>query len=1133
MKLLSGALDGPTLTRFVGELKKAQPHAIRDLLRRMPASNSKAILRNLLPRDYQLLGRAGHGPFGGDLESEAAWTAALVSRHADPVSAFVAARTEIERALISGQYASALAALETLERRAGVSLWSLRLRLAAAERQGGLAANRELLKRVIDTSTSGVLDILAETFSRASELAGTLASYTSDLELMLQKATEQGKFRTVGSHLRFKLALHAFADFDELPRVLLRDGSFSLLDKYDTFVTVLQLSLASGAALSEPTRRALQYAFEAVRDPRLSNLQRVSNPSAPLVQTPETSALVEVSDRYTVGDYESGAELALSRLRERAECFEYYVLYLKSLIYLGRPFSSPFPDDSPAAKLARDVYDVLTKNERTPDALDSIGRLAVLLSGAPLGAQALAFCAANSRRSKRQIDANVFAALNATAPSAAFSRAYPARADALTYIRALRAAYPGSTSAELFEAALSGGTVPPNVSAERRRRYVGTERLNAGDPAGAVLELGPLASPEVPVPAREEALRAMVAAYASLHQYTPAATLIAEAHAERPQLLATIDVAPIASGYSDVPVAERGSLAWPTVCQLRLRDAPTAENKRALFAALDEFLVSHGISRPSELLPHGDRFAQRQFIHFLRHVCVPEVMDSLVGLSTVEELQAERILLCQHLMEALDPDNEPAYAGEIRRLTQAAAVRKAIRYVDESKVNIDTRGIARSLDPSFEERFARMVAFAKLMPDLRRRMEVRGVKEAADQDLIVVTVDQAAHISDLFSDIKSRFISSNEYGLDTYLSVRIRHGTLSGQLRSGFERDHLITRKGSGDIYERNDVWIERLFGPLGTATAQAADERLRAFSRDVDEIIDEVKTKWIQIKGLGPGGAGLFDFDYSQAQILSIYSTLANVTDYEEFLSRVFAELWSRTEHNLAIVVDRLRGELAQRFTTALDEMAADLYRLHEEVRHSEFGAAVSRARTFIQHAIDVVAGWFRRGSRSEFPDFGMRLLAETSVAIVQNCYRARLLDASVVVAGDFTFRGELFPPLADLMFILLENVVRHGASASPVATVELSARPGGITMRVWNPLPPDSPFEDLRLRVSQVQDLGTAALSGDVRREGGTGFRKLHRILRVDLARDADVEVRTNVVESPPGFEVTVAFPTDGLGR
>jgi hypothetical protein len=62
----------------------------------------------------------------------------------------------------------------------------------------------------------------------------------------------------------------------------------------------------------------------------------------------------------------------------------------------------------------------------------------------------------------------------------------------------------------------------------------------------------------------------------------------------------------------------------------------------------------------------------------------------------------------------------------------------------------------------------------------------------------------------MFLFVRDNFVSNNEFGLDAYLSTRIRHGTLPNHIRSVFEIYNLVTAQTDGN-YANNDFWQERL----------------------------------------------------------------------------------------------------------------------------------------------------------------------------------------------------------------------------------------------------------------------------------------------------------------------------------
>jgi len=75
--------------------------------------------------------------------------------------------------------------------------------------------------------------------------------------------------------------------------------------------------------------------------------------------------------------------------------------------------------------------------------------------------------------------------------------------------------------------------------------------------------------------------------------------------------------------------------------------------------------------------------------------------------------------------------------------------------------------------------------------------------------------EKTKHVKELFEQlfmiIRDQFLFNPKYGLDIYLSTRIRHGTLVNRLRNHFEDNHLVTNK-SNERYLPNVYWTENFF---------------------------------------------------------------------------------------------------------------------------------------------------------------------------------------------------------------------------------------------------------------------------------------------------------------------------------
>jgi hypothetical protein len=282
-----------------------------------------------------------------------------------------------------------------------------------------------------------------------------------------------------------------------------------------------------------------------------------------------------------------------------------------------------------------------------------------------------------------------------------------------------------------------------------------------------------------------------------------------------------------------------------------------------------------------------------------------------------QALENERLQILQHLCR-IDAINRPAYSEEIDLITQRLFIRRGIQKLDEGKIFVDDAGIRRAGEKLLAENLRRYLDISSLKgidalrlldsniskavlttpgghhgPEQKidiEKLEAEGVK--------VIFRSHYALFKDLFIDVRARFISSSEYGLDSYVSVRIRHGTLQGQLRSRFEAFHLLTQKNADTgEYQRNTYWDKE----LSSCTPEEMDSiqsLLSILSRDIDDLSRRLKDEVIQVRTQMRNPKGLFDFRFEDEDLLHLFSEkFEAITSFSEFMDTVFATLWLRTE--------------------------------------------------------------------------------------------------------------------------------------------------------------------------------------------------------------------------------------------
>lgn len=535
------------------------------------------------------------------------------------------------------------------------------------------------------------------------------------------------------------------------------------------------------------------------------------------------------------------------------------------------------------------------------------------------------------------------------------------------------------------------------------------------------------------------------------------------------------------------------------------------------------------------LEPMLSEFDVNRLVYFLRYVCVEPVMDNSTSFESSEEISQERVNVCRLLLE-LNSEKAEIYQTEIKNILRRLKIKKKIREIEKSKIYINIESLVEIAKKGHKENFDRYISFLKGgLEDLDLSLR-KSAKETVDKGDIEGLLSLALpdnEINNLFErmviDIRNQFVSSTEHGLDGYLSVRIRHGTLYGHLRSPFELHKLITQKthSSGD-YKINEHWLSKL-KIVDTDEGEEIQKYLNNFSTKVDSLVDKVNNEWVQIK-TNRAQNGLFDFTLIKSEIAFLASLITEDTTLDEFLNKVFTYLYDRLEMSLKSVRESLQSIVKAEANDILTQLQADIEKLSHIVDIGDLSAAISKARTEIQFAIDRVIEWFRFFQYKEREPFSI----EDAISIAAESVKISCADFNInLFISDemkgFRILGNL-PSFVDVFFIIFENIVKHSKlEESLEADVSVNYEEK-INVKVVNKVGAEVINEGSKEKIDQIKHVISEKKYGEaIRKEGGTGFQKLQKILSFDFKlRGVETQPKLDFgfIEEDK-FNVVVEFP------
>ena len=307
---------------------------------------------------------------------------------------------------------------------------------------------------------------------------------------------------------------------------------------------------------------------------------------------------------------------------------------------------------------------------------------------------------------------------------------------------------------------------------------------------------------------------------------------------------------------------------WPksiyTPIFFKLHTLHISEKENYLRLSYDKFLDQNNCKKPSELLQKYKYFYdQEKFLeisYFLKEICVPELMKYSAYIDSTSIAEEERILICR-ILKKFDPSNAKEYDLEINERTKKIVIKNGVKRVGKSKVFVDTVQVKQYYKKKLlDENYKRYKALKRDIED----DQISQIIDIADQVLSennIVDKDEyyssndiklfnipANEKRDLFTKIMKEVIDgfiNREFGLNVYISTRIRHGYLAKELRNPLEIENLVTTQIKNEetnekIYNENIFWKDKLSLQCSVKRTQIL-KRLEEFTRKFDNYTDYI----------------------------------------------------------------------------------------------------------------------------------------------------------------------------------------------------------------------------------------------------------------------------------------------------
>ncbi len=1069
----------------------------------------------LFPRQKTLFFNDRYYLSSCNISNYLAWNSAIFLRFEDELNNLLHLRSEAVRFLISGEIDELVNVLQFIENSYGLSIWLLNMQMLVAEESRGTEGNKALLSRWEgELENNPYLYITLDLLSTKIEKRLSRHNYERRINDLLEGFKERNSLSATFSYL---LKQNFHIELYMLPHLTMMMGLCSLMDRFDCFVRGISDIALSNASISE-MQKYINHLSLYFCDQRIKNLSSYfEKNNISTWCSIHSENVTTILYHYYTGNWKNCESACFAVIAENPDFIDLYPLYLCSLIMQNKPLVLLTEKKSIANNVLQNMYSVLQHAENSATAIEELHKTALVLDNSIYGQQLNRFCALQYQKNDTYCSLDY---IHSYLGIPMYCYLCPPilctiflSKESLNRVTEKKPPSTGSIfevlkkcNTDISELVLLSITVNELLACHSENTAIDFLQ-NA---RASFLSNGFVLS---------EIERQLFQCYLRSQRYLDAVQMVIEIFVSKSDTINRIDINSLIEKIHEDTINIGSGIEFAILFYIAKQDIVKQ------YTAYDSFLSEQGVRYPHELFPLTHIDPSRKIL-FLREVCSPEVLSRSIHFQNSQEVNDERIRICQYLLD-LDPARYKKYISEINQITTTSIVKEGMRQLETGRVYIDENGLKESGKILFQENFTRYKSISSMteidlkgFADLAEQLKVRFVDEdtgelismkvsdlkCASQATLIYPDTKFYLFAELFRDIRDSYLFSKEYGLDSYLSVRIRHGAIKNELRAVFGKLNLLLEKDSesGDFI-KNSFWNEK-YRFLLPGNLESIHKLLSDFTVAVDNTIQDIIRQKIQVSTEKKVSSGWFDYCYSDELLFELFrSEFAIINEYEPFINSILKHLFEKTKENLVLVRTALANEIQSLFTCSIKQ-------LESEIRSSSFYGNVPEliqnitiSSTQLQNKILAICKWFSFSS-DDFAEFTLEKLIQIEQACMQNSYPQ--YDISFTYTGDTSvkIRGVYFVTFADIIRNIVSNAIEHCGLRDEKIHINATFNVCNnlLSIKFSNNISEDVRVKDPVAILREFHnDLSKEKIFRVIAKEGGSGLLKVRKLVWIDLGR------------------------------
>lgn len=987
---------------------------------------------------------------GSELIFEIKWAYEVLIKYNHEINNFIALKDVYEKYLLTGDYQNANVLNEKIKDSVSISLWGIENEFLLKQLIGGFEENRKFLSEITEENENNVIRILSDFYSYKSDTETTYASLEYRLNKFLEYYTNKSFFfNIIKNYLKYKLLFNRESfEPSELALILSLESTMSIIDYYNTFIDVISLAISNNI-LDKLDVLEVQNLLLSMRerfsDIRIDNILLLTSDSIyPLDRNEEYSNKVSrILDLYTVGNYKACRSLIEEDLFNYSNVYDILEIHSKSSMFRNAGSSELDKDNSNIyMRLHNNMANIYCCDKKMKNIVDLIDYMK-LISHLSIRYGVLNFIEkqlvyVDYNNTNKIMD---FVYSKILTPRAVFVFEGDKQIQYLEKLKEKNQFKKTITFIDLYIKKDFTCDQLNCVTNYRMQFYYA--KLYEDISINTSIELFKDLQHSVSgLRTNEEkhyferSSKELYYLYMKSNQEFEAMNIIVDSYLKDSSYSVRMDELKL---YKTINLLNEFellkyhlSIKWPIFNYIN--DNKDYQN---LYTSLFTFLEKNDIFEPMTLINPKNSilgYYKVELVFVLDKFFIYDIMKRYVFFD-IREKYSFRIAVLDYLKK-IDDSNNNKYEKEIKEIIYEQGIKEKMKTVDQKRIYVDVKKIISENDDVFRSKFKRFISLKKIDLPLNCT-DIYGLNDLWIEFSNSIKTDpemqqKYALLKEILMEFSREFLYNPNYGLEKFLSTRIRHGMLDNYLLKPFNNLYLLSTLDNNNNYVINRYWDDKIDKQLDFTQKNAYDSLISSMNNFTIKIIDKIaeSKNWIRVNSK-EHMEGMFNYQWLlEGGMPLFYSNLEGYIDFEMFYQKIADLFWEHTDELLKGIRKKFDHEIKRYFIDSLEELEKEI-KPHKSFISKEIYREIQNnivaCKSKLRSDVDNVVNWFYTRKDNDCNDYTLDELFKIVIE-TNNKVNQEFENVTINAKSDETLlKGDTFIYLWDLMNILYSNALTH----------------------------------------------------------------------------------------------------------